>query len=277
MAASAYLYEGLKENLPNVEFISCYETVSKVRAVKSDLEVECIRRACDITCKGFEAGMNQLRAGMTEKELTHVIVSKMLEHNPEGIAAHPWSIFLTTSGRSPVLFDAPASDYTFKSGDTVWIDGGAIYKGYWCDMLRCASIGDPSDDVLRFYEVSRKGNEACMDMIKPGVRFSDLWRRFVEVCEDMGFAAEIQNSIDHGYSFLGHSIGLSPHEQPFINATTDGLIKQNMTLSIEGCVPDVLPWSNTKIAMKSEDNFRVTETGIELFTNLDRDLWVTAD
>lgn len=126
MAASAGLYDGLKEQLPGIEFVSCYEVVSEVRAVKSDLELDCIRRACEITCNGFEAGLRELRAGMSEKELAHVICTTMLENNPEGVAAHPWSIFLTTSGRSPVLFDAPPSDYLSKRGDTVWIDGGAI-------------------------------------------------------------------------------------------------------------------------------------------------------
>lgn len=69
MAASAGLYEGLREQLPQVEFVSCYEVVSEVRAVKSDLEVDCIRRACEITCRGFEAGLRELRADMSEKEL----------------------------------------------------------------------------------------------------------------------------------------------------------------------------------------------------------------
>ena len=277
MAASAGLYEGLKEQLPEVEFVSCYEVVSEVRAVKSDLEVDCIRRACEITCKGFEAGLGELRAGMSEKELAHIICSTMLEHNPEGVAAHPWSIFLTTSGRSPVLFDALPSDYRFKKGDTVWIDGGAIYKGYWCDMLRCASIGAPSEDVERFYEVSRRGNEACMEMIRPGVRYAELWDRFVQVSREMGFSSEIDRSRDFGYSFLGHSIGLSPHEQPFITAQAQGCIAENMTLSIEGCVPDVLPWSKTRTAMKSEDNLVVTADGHELLTPMSRDLWVTPD
>ena len=277
MAASARLYEGLKEQLPDVEFVSCYEVVSEVRAVKSDLEVDCIRRACEITCKGFEAGLRELLAGMSEKELAHVICSTMLENNPEGVAALPWSIFLTTSGRSPVLFDAPSSDYRFKVGDTVWIDWGAIYKGYWCDMLRCASIGEPTEDVERFYEVSRRGNEACMEMIRPGVRYAELWDRLVQVCREMGFSSEIEMSLDFGSSFLGHSIGLSPHEQPFITAEAQGWIEENMTLSIEGCVPDVLPWAETRTAMKSEDNLVVTADGYELLTPMSRDLWVTPD
>ncbi len=277
MAASPYLYEGLKEQLPDVEFVSCYELVSEIRAIKSDAEIECIRRACDITSKSFEAGMKELRAGMSEKELAHIITTEMLRLNPEAVAAHPWSLFMTTSGRSPVLFDAPPSDYRFKKGDTGWIDGGTIYKGYWCDMLRCVSIGPPSYDVARFYEVSRRGNEACIEMVRPGVKFTDLWDRFVEVSQEMGFASNMQLSIDHGYSFLGHSIGLSPHEQPFITADAQGCVQENMTLSIEGFVPEALPWSETKIAMKSEDNLVVTADGHELLTPLSRDLWVTPD
>ena len=50
-----------------------------------------------------------------------------------------------------------------------------------------------------------------------------------------------------------------------------------MTLSIEGCIPDVLPWSKTRTAMKSEDNLAVTADGYELLTPMSRDLWVTPD
>ena len=50
-----------------------------------------------------------------------------------------------------------------------------------------------------------------------------------------------------------------------------------MTLSIEGCVPDVLPWSETRTAMKSEDNLVVTADGYELLTPMSRDLCVTPD
>ena len=53
----------------------------------------------------------------------HVNCTEMMRDNPEAVSAHPWSIFLTTSGRSPALFDAVPSDYRFRSGDTVWVDG----------------------------------------------------------------------------------------------------------------------------------------------------------
>ena len=59
-------------------------------------------RACAITCKGYEAGLTELREGMSEKELAHIICSTMTEYNPEGIELHPWTIFVHSSGRSPV-------------------------------------------------------------------------------------------------------------------------------------------------------------------------------
>ena len=93
-------------------------------------------------------------------------------------------------------------------------------------MLRCASIGEPGRDVERFYEVSRSGSEACIEMIRPGVRVSELWDRFAEVCRGMGFSAEIDRSIGLGYSFLGHSTSLSPHEQPYFTDEADGSIEE---------------------------------------------------
>lgn len=276
-AVSIKLYEELREALPDVEFVPSYDLVSEIRSVKSNREVECVRRACQITCAGIQAGLSQLHEGMTEKELAHIICSAMMAENPEGNTAHPWSIFVHASGRSPVWFDGCPTDYRFKPGDTVYIDGGALYKGYWSDMIRCASIGTPTEDRLRFYEASRQGNEACMAMIRPGLKCSDLWACFADSCEQMGFGEEIKESLARNYSLLGHGIGLSVHEQPYLHAKSEGRLQENMTVAIEAFVPDHLPWSATRIALKSEDNVRVTSDGCELLTPLARDLWICHD
>ncbi len=62
--------------------------------------------------------------------------------------------------------------------------------------------------------------------------------------------------------FLGHGLGLSLHEEPFIAAHTDTVLEAGMVFAVE-------PVSKTGEGMGShlEDNVIVTPTGIENMTS----------
>ena len=274
MGMSVAFYEGLRKELPDAKFVSCYDIVHKVRAIKSERETEYIRRACDITCKGYEAGLKQVHEGMTEKELAHIICSVMLENNPDGNVIHPWTVFLHASGKGPTWWDGSPTDYKLKKGDTVWIDGGAIYRGYCSDMIRMACIGKPDKKIENYYEASRQGNMLAMEIIKPGVPCSELWNVFARKCKELGFDREIEGQLREGYSLLGHGIGVGIHEPPFLHSQTEGCLEEGMVLAIEAFVPDQMPFSKTRIALKIEENVLVTKDGYEWLTPLANHLYV---
>ena len=274
LGMSIAFYEQLRSALPQARFVGCYDLVHKVRAIKSSREIECIRKACQITCRGYEAGLDAVCEGMSEKELAHVICTAMLRSNPDGNVIHPWTLFIHASGRSPSWWDGSPSDYRLKKGDTVWIDGGAVYRGYGADMIRMASIGPPARRVAESYEASRQGNLAAMAIVKPGVPCAKLWEVFADKCRELGFGKEIDGQLAHGYSLLGHGIGLTIHEPPFLHAKTEGCLDEGMVLSIEGFVPDRMPFREIRIALKSEENVLVTRDGYEWLTTLDTELTI---
>lgn len=128
--------------------------MKQVRKVKSEREIEKFRTACDITCEAFNAGLDYIAEGKSEKEIGHIIASEMVRLSPDVCVNHPWIIFVHASGRGPCAFDGIPSDYRFKRTDSVYIDGGFIFQGYGADIIRCAVIGQPSKNQERYYNAS---------------------------------------------------------------------------------------------------------------------------
>ena len=62
-----------------MEAVDVAPTLWRLRAIKSELEVDKLREAARITMEGYRAGFDAVREGMTEKELAAVICSKWLE------------------------------------------------------------------------------------------------------------------------------------------------------------------------------------------------------
>ena len=64
----AMVYDELRATLPQLNVVSAAGIVHEIRAVKSPLELDCLRQACAITAEAFEHGFSLVQAGMTEKD-----------------------------------------------------------------------------------------------------------------------------------------------------------------------------------------------------------------
>ena len=71
------------------EGIACFplnRAPEKLRVIKTDAEIECIRRACQITSQAFDAILPQIKEGMTEKELQLELEYTMYRLGAQGLA-----------------------------------------------------------------------------------------------------------------------------------------------------------------------------------------------
>ena len=267
-------YEALCSRLPRVEVVDCGEVVASARQVKSAEEIVYVRRACDITCKAFKAGLESLREGMSERELSHIMAEEALRHTDEGGLTRQWTFFINAGRGRTHWFDDIPGDYRFKKGDPVFIDGGVTFRGYWCDMLRIGSIGELDRDHRRIFDANRKANIAAMEAVAPGVRISDLSRAAFEVWRQCGLQKELDEQLGADYDFMGHNIGLGIHEEPLMCSTNQAELRPGMVFTLEGMMVDRMPLDKTRIALGIEENILVTEDGYDRLTPLDNALWV---
>src|SRR5699024_9011127 len=104
-------------------------------------------------------------------------------------------------------------------------------------------------------ETWRKMNDVMdtiRDAVEPGITTQDLWNTFVREFDERGLQPAI--------GFLGHGLGLSLHEEPFINAHNATELQPGMVIAIE---PIRIDEGN---GYHLEDILLVTQNGYENLT-----------
>ena len=200
--------------------------VARVRAIKSDDEIDSIREAQRAT----EAAMRRaedlianaaVRDGVLRHEgepLTAERVKRVLQRDlldrgydlgepivaPGEQAADPHE-----RGSGPLRADEPILiDLAPRDGDSK----------YHADMTRTFVRGEPSDEFRERHEVTREALDAALAAIEPGVTGADVHDAVCDVYEDAGYAT-LRSDPDTETGFIhatGHGVGLDGHELPSV-------------------------------------------------------------
>lgn len=264
----------MQDSLPGAEWVDGSAVMGRIRAVKSDLEIEKARTACRITCQALQAGMDSIREGMSEKELGQIIALEMARQSPDVCTIHPWFLFIHSTGRGASAYDGVPTTCRFRKGDQIYVDAGFNFHGYNADMIRCASIGAPSRETERYYCANRDANMAVIEFMRPGVTCKEVYEFFAQKVRELGFAKQIEQQHQVNWKVLGHSWGLSVHEMPYLDGVTEDVLQPGMIFSIEGNIFDKMPMPLTTQVLKNEENVVITKDGCELLTPLSNDLWI---
>jgi len=200
----------------------CSEKLSALRAVKSQSEIENIRKACEIAQKAYYNSINSIKKGMTERELKDILEQNMLSLGATG-----------TSFDTIVAFGANGAVPHHETGDTVLcdnmgilVDMGCVVNGYCSDITRTAFFGKPSDEFVKCYNAVKNANEKAIEKIThktTAVEADGLARKELE---SQGLAQYFTHS-------LGHGVGLEIHESPTLSQRSKQLLKNDMVFTIE--------------------------------------------
>ena len=234
--------------------------------IKSPLEIRYVKEACSITSEAIEAGIGAVKAGVSEIEIANVIAAEMVRLSGNCFTTNPWFIYVYADGKSPVAWDGVASEYRLREGDCVYIDAGIRRYGYYADMIRVASLGEPSEEKRRIYEASREVNHEVIRFMRPGLRSREVYRHLYDTYKRLGYQKEIDAALADGFACEGHGIGLSVHEPPFIVPDCDIVLEPGMTMSIEPNLFLGFPFPETRVALKPENNILITESGCEILS-----------
>ena len=265
-------YEKLKGKLSNVEWVDAAPLLWQMRMVKSSAEVECIKKADEINGKGLAKAFGRAQIGMTEKEVYELCVLALIE---EGSLRPPHTQMTMSSsarGRGADLrsyFSGP-TDLRLEKGDTIFVDSGVLYNGYWGEFCRMAVMGPPSEENTRYHNLIRGfvGN-FIEDILKPGITCEQAMREAVGLYEKSGIEPEQYTQyVNPPYFHLCHGLGLSASEPPLVRITDDTMLEPGMTFSVEAYIkgPDIL--------YGSEEDVLITDSGCELLSDPDTGLYV---
>ncbi len=214
-------YEAIK-GLIKKKLVPVSNLVSKLREVKTEEEVELIRKAQEVTYQAFKNILPIIKPGITEKEIASKLKSEMERLGAEGDSFSA----IVASGAGSALPHYMTSNKKLKKGEMVLMDFGAKYKGYCGDTTRIVFLGKPLGKQAFVYNLVKKAYEAGVNAVKSGKTGKSVF----EAANNVFVKEGVSDKFTHG---LGHGVGLAIHEAPYIRRTSEEPLKEGMVFSIE--------------------------------------------
>ena len=153
---------------------------------------------------GWKRSLEILRPGMSELEWRAEIERVMTAEGADGYfnmlgAGRP-------AGEEDLLrgFGGSPTARTFQKGDLALLEITPRVEGYWNQVVRLVSLGEPPEDIQKAHDACLAAKRSALERLKPG-------ETFTAVAESIGGTLE-----KHGYSMKGvgsvHTTGLDLSE-----------------------------------------------------------------
>ncbi|MEG0381309.1 MAG: Xaa-Pro peptidase family protein [Kurthia sp.] len=249
--------ESIQRFYPNTTFTGIDQLLTDMRIVKSEDEIEKLREAAKLADFAIQVGCDELAEGKTELEVLSAIEAAVLK---KGYYMSFDTMVLT--GLNAASPHGTPGNTKIKKGDLVLFDLGVVYEGYCSDMTRTVAFGEPSADQKAVYEAVLAGNQAAIDLVKPGVRSMDLDKAARDVITSAGYG-------DYFTHRLGHGLGIGLHEIPSIHGTNELPLVEGMVFTIE---PGI--YKKDTAGVRIEDDLVVTANGAEILTSFPKELQI---
>lgn len=215
-------YLELTAKLASFELVPLGKELSLMRSVKSDMEIEKIRKALSISEKAFDMLLGFVREGVSERECAYTLEYYMMKLGGERISFDTIMAF----GENTAYPHAHPTDKRLEKGMFVTCDFGAVVDGYHSDITRTFVFGKPTDKMLDVYNTVKDAGSLAMENIKDGVsaRYVDSVAR--EHISKKGYGEYFTHS-------LGHGVGIDIHEEPRLASSSDTVLVTNNVVTVE--------------------------------------------
>jgi Xaa-Pro aminopeptidase len=212
---------GLQAARPATRYVAMTSTLPMLRAVKDTDELERLAAAGAAADACYEEISQVPFAGRTENEVAADLAALLISHGHSQV-----DFTVVGSGPNGANPHHEAGDRTIQEGDMVVLDFGGLKDGYGSDTSRTVHVGEPDDEERDVHEIVRRAQQAGFEAVRPGVACQEIDRAARKVISDAGYGEQFIHRV-------GHGIGLTTHEPPYMVEGEEHLIEPGMCFSIE--------------------------------------------
>jgi Xaa-Pro aminopeptidase len=249
------IYEGIKGELPKVDFVDAANFWADLLLVKHPLEIEILKECARIVDLGLDAAAEVVKPGLKEREVAAHAEYTMRKAGSE---MNPF-IPLVASGINTAIFERINTEKVIREGELVITDFGSVVKGYMGDAARTVIVGDPSKKQREIFQVCWAALQAAIAAVKPGVTCHDVDHAARQVIRKAGYG-----EYEHRW-WTGHQLGYGLQWAPGVNVGERQLLVPNMVLALE---PRVTLYDDPSVGgVQCEDVVVVTESGHEVINH----------
>jgi Xaa-Pro aminopeptidase len=250
---------GLQNELPGCSYVSMTSALPMLRALKDADELERLACAGAAADASFEEIVRVRFAGRQEAEVAGDLGELLRKHGHSEV-----EFTLVGSGPNGADPHHEVGERTIQEGDMVVLDFGGIKDGYGSDITRTVHVGEPSTEERDVYEIVRRAQQAAFEAVRPGVACQEIDRAARKVITDAGYGERFIHRV-------GHGIGLTIHEPPYMVEGETYPIQAGMCFSIEPGI--YLPG---RFGVRIEDIVAATDGGGQRLNNTSRELQIVA-
>ena len=207
------------KNLSKIILKPTKNIIENLRLVKDKYEIEYVKTAVKITDNIFTQIKEEIKPGLTEKQIARRLVELMERLGADGPSFEP----IVASDVNSSLPHYVTSNNKIKKG-ILLIDAGARYKGYNADLTRTFYLGDPDSRFIKSYNLVLFAQKSAIEKTQEGVKEEEVWTLAVKLL------GKVAKYFTHG---LGHGIGIDVHESPYLRKGCYQPLKENMLVTIE--------------------------------------------
>jgi Xaa-Pro dipeptidase len=243
----------LVENLPNVKWVPFNNSIRELRIIKTPQEVKLIESAAYQSELGIITALMHLEGtvdipGYTINEFTERLRVHVFEFGGSGVGH-----VATQMGVNSQMFYSPQRG-VFRDGELVRMDMSNHLRGYWSNAGRMAVIGNTNSEQVIAYENNLKLKAIAIGMLRDGVRCDEVFIAVKNKADEAG----IRFFEDAG---IGHGVGVSHREPPFLNPFDKTVLRAGMVLAV-----DVYTYGPRQELMHSKDIYEITGNGVKLLS-----------
>ncbi len=228
-----------KKEYPTHSIYRSNPILQHIRSIKDPLEINQIKKACDITEMGFRRILKFIKPGIWEYEIEAELLHEFISNRSKGFAYSP----IIASGKNANILHYIKNNSQCKSGELILIDSAAEYGNYCSDLTRTIPVsGRYSVRQKAIYNAVLNVKREATTLLTPG----NLWKEYHEevgkimTAELLKLGLLDKNDVRkqdpknpaykkyfmHGTS---HHIGLDTHDYGLLNKP----FEHNMVFTVE--------------------------------------------
>ncbi|KLT69776.1 aminopeptidase P family protein [Flavobacterium sp. ABG] len=169
-----------KEKYPLHHYERAAKITRDLRPIKSDEEIDLIKKAIAISIKGFHGILNAIQPNIKEYELEAELAYASVKNGGTRPAFKP----IVASGKNACSLHYNTNDQVCGEGEMVLVDFGVCYANYNSDTTRCVPVnGVFSPRQKAVYEAVLHCLKEGSKLLKPGILSKDYELEMAKLIE----------------------------------------------------------------------------------------------
>lgn len=236
----------LQKHLSSVRISDFTDAVDRIKVIKSDEEIQLIKKTASIQDIAFEKALNFIRPGVRDSE-----VAAFVQHVVQDLGSEQQLIMAGSAplGTPCAQLRRHFTHRKIRADDQfilmIEVNGPG---GLYAELGRSCVLGKASNELLDAFEVAKEAQKVTLDRLKPGAMPKDLVSAHNAFLREKGWPEETR--------LYAHGQGYDLVERPAIREDETMKIEANMNITVHPII------ASKKLFCWVCDNYLITEKGL---------------